>query len=54
MGHLRSFVRLIGLLTLNLGEPDPQAPHEAPWRDLSGHLYRIGATALPITALVGG
>ena len=24
-----------------------------PWRDVSGHLYRIGATALPITALVG-
>ncbi|MDO9199212.1 ABC transporter permease, partial [Rhodoferax sp.] len=24
-----------------------------PWRDVSGHLYHIGATALPITALVG-
>jgi phospholipid/cholesterol/gamma-HCH transport system permease protein len=31
-----------------------RAPHQAPWRDFSGHLYRIGATALPITALVGG
>ncbi len=29
------------------------APHEGPWRDFSGHLYRIGGTALPITALVG-
>ncbi|MDD5325767.1 MAG: ABC transporter permease, partial [Polaromonas sp.] len=28
-------------------------PREGPWRDFSGHLYRIGATALPITALVG-
>jgi len=28
-------------------------PQEAPWRDFSGHLYHIGATALPITALVG-
>src|SRR3954469_10707763 len=52
IGHLRSFVRLIGLLTLNLGEMI-RAPHQAPWRDFSGHLYRIGATALPITALVG-
>ena len=28
-------------------------PSQAPWRDISGHIYRIGATALPITALVG-
>ncbi len=52
VGHLRSFVRLIGQLALNIGTL-ARAPHEAPWRDLSGHLYRIGATALPITALVG-
>ncbi|MDB5883263.1 MAG: putative transporter, permease component [Ramlibacter sp.] len=52
LGHLRSFVRLIGQLTLNLGRL-AGAPHEGPWRDFSGHLYRIGATALPITALVG-
>ncbi|WP_038210726.1 ABC transporter permease [Xenophilus azovorans] len=30
-----------------------RAPHRAPWRDISGHLYQTGATALPITALVG-
>jgi phospholipid/cholesterol/gamma-HCH transport system permease protein len=30
-----------------------RAPLRAPWRDVSGHLYRMGATALPITALVG-
>src|SRR6195952_4786531 len=53
LGHLRSFVRLIGQLALNLGRL-ARAPHEGPWRDFSGHLYRIGATALPITALVGG
>jgi phospholipid/cholesterol/gamma-HCH transport system permease protein len=52
LGHLRSFVRLIGQLALNLGRL-ARAPHEGPWRDFSGHLYRIGATALPITALVG-
>lgn len=27
--------------------------HGQPWRDVSGNLYHIGATALPITALVG-
>jgi phospholipid/cholesterol/gamma-HCH transport system permease protein len=52
LGHLRSFVRLIGQLALNVGRL-ARAPHEGPWRDFSGHLYRIGATALPITALVG-
>jgi phospholipid/cholesterol/gamma-HCH transport system permease protein len=52
LGHLRGFVRLIGQLGLNLVLLW-RAPHEGPWRDLSGHLYRIGATALPITALVG-
>jgi phospholipid/cholesterol/gamma-HCH transport system permease protein len=53
LGHLKGFVRLIGQLTLDLREL-VRAPHQAPWRDFSGHLYRIGATALPITALVGG
>jgi phospholipid/cholesterol/gamma-HCH transport system permease protein len=53
LGHVKGFVRLIGLLTLDLREL-VRAPHHGPWRDFSGHLYRIGATALPITALVGG
>lgn len=53
LGHLKSFVRLVGQLTLDLREL-VRAPHQAPWRDFSGHLYRIGATSLPITALVGG
>jgi phospholipid/cholesterol/gamma-HCH transport system permease protein len=52
IGHIRSFVRLIGQLALNLGRL-ARAPHEGPWRDFSGHLYRIGGTAMPITALVG-
>lgn len=52
-GHVRGFVRLLGMLTLNLLQL-ARAPHEGPWRDFSGHLYRIGLTALPITALVGG
>jgi phospholipid/cholesterol/gamma-HCH transport system permease protein len=53
LGHVRGFMQLIGQLTLDLREL-VRAPHQAPWRDFSGHLYRIGATALPITALVGG
>lgn len=53
LGHVRGFVQLIGQLTLDLREL-VRAPHHGPWRDFSGHLYRIGATALPITALVGG
>ncbi len=50
--HVKSFVRLLGQLALNLLRL-AGAPHEGPWRDFSGHLYRIGASALPITALVG-
>jgi phospholipid/cholesterol/gamma-HCH transport system permease protein len=50
--HVKGFVRLLGLLTLNFGQL-ARAPHQGPWRDFSGHLYRIGATSLPITALVG-
>lgn len=52
IGHVQGFVRLLGTLTINLGQL-LRAPHEGPWRDFSGHLYRIGATSLPITALVG-
>lgn len=52
MGHLKGFLQLIGSLVLDLLAL-LRAPHEGPWRDFSGHLYRIGATALPITALVG-
>jgi phospholipid/cholesterol/gamma-HCH transport system permease protein len=50
--HVKSFVGLTGQLALNLLRL-ARAPNAGPWRDFSGHLYRIGATALPITALVG-
>jgi phospholipid/cholesterol/gamma-HCH transport system permease protein len=52
MSHLRGFTRLVGQLFLDLLR-FAKAPSQAPWRDISGHLYHIGATALPITALVG-
>jgi phospholipid/cholesterol/gamma-HCH transport system permease protein len=50
--ELREFIGLAGQLALNTLRL-ARKPHEGPWRDLSGHLYHIGATALPITALVG-
>lgn len=50
--HLKSLTRLIGQLLLDIVRLI-RRPQEAPWRDFSGHLYHIGATALPITALVG-
>ncbi len=45
-------LRLLGQLALDLGRL-LRYPRQAPWRDISGHLYHIGATALPITAMVG-
>jgi phospholipid/cholesterol/gamma-HCH transport system permease protein len=49
---LMAFVRIAGQLALDVVRL-ARAPHQGPWRDFSGHLYHIGATALPITALVG-
>ena len=50
--HARDVIRLIGQLLIDFVQL-LRAPRAGPWRDVSGHLYRIGATALPITALVG-
>ncbi|NMM10022.1 MAG: ABC transporter permease [Polaromonas sp.] len=50
--HAKGLLRLIGQLLLDIVRLI-RRPQEGPWRDLSGHLYHIGATALPITALVG-
>ena len=50
--HAQHLVQLVGQLALDLGWLVRQ-PRRGPWRDVSGHLYRMGATALPITALVG-
>lgn len=51
-GHVVDALRLVGQLMLDSVQL-LRAPGRGPWRDFSGHLYRIGATALPITALVG-
>lgn len=50
--HAKGLARLIGQLLLDIIRLI-RHPQEGPWRDFSGHLYHIGATALPITALVG-
>jgi phospholipid/cholesterol/gamma-HCH transport system permease protein len=52
VSHGRGFVQLIGQLLLDVVR-FIKAPSRGPWRDISGHLYHFGATALPITALVG-
>ena len=50
--HARHMLEMVGRLVLDLARL-ARAPGRGPWRDVSGHLYRMGATALPITALVG-
>ncbi|WP_326541229.1 MlaE family ABC transporter permease [Pseudorhodoferax sp.] len=52
LGQLKSGVRLIGQLALD-SLRFARRPRYGPWRDISGHLYQMGAMALPITALVG-
>ena len=52
LGQLKGFVTLLGQLLLDLLTL-ARSPRRGPWRDVSGHLYHFGATALPITALVG-
>ena len=50
--HVLDGVRLLGQLVIDLGRL-LRHPRSGPWQDISGHIYRIGATALPITAMVG-
>jgi len=50
--HLVGAVRLLGQLLIDVAQL-VRHPLRGPWRDISGHIFRIGATALPITALVG-
>jgi phospholipid/cholesterol/gamma-HCH transport system permease protein len=52
LNHLKGLLRLIGQLALDVIRL-VKRPAQGPWRDLSGHLYNMGATAMPITALVG-
>ena len=50
--HVVGLLALLGQLLLDTGRL-LRKPRMGPWRDISGQLYNTGATALPITALVG-
>jgi phospholipid/cholesterol/gamma-HCH transport system permease protein len=50
--HGKGLLQLLGQLLLDSLRL-LRAPTKGPWRDMSGSLYQVGATALPITALVG-
>ena len=50
--HLHSFTALLGQLMLDLLR-FARNPLKAPWKELSANIYRTGAQALGITALVG-
>ena len=51
-GHLLGFVALIGFLVLDLLHLFTH-PLRIPWREISATIYKAGALALPVTALVG-
>ena len=50
--HCFSFVGLLGQLMLDLGK-FIRHPLKGPWKEISANVYRMGAQALGITALVG-
>ena len=50
--HCVGLVQLLGQLLLDVLRLIAN-PRRGPWRDISGNVYSMGATALPITALVG-
>lgn len=50
--NLTGLVALIGQLVLDIGHLLAY-PGEVPWREFSANLYKSGAKALPVTALIG-
>jgi len=50
--NLREIVTLTGQLLLDVAYLFAH-PHDIPWREFSANLYKSGAQALPVTALVG-
>ena len=52
LAQARDITRMVGQLMFDVVRL-AQKPSAGPWRDVSGHLYQMGTTALPITALVG-
>lgn len=52
LDHLSGIVELVGHVVMEFGRMI-RHPSRAPWREISANLYRTGAQALGITALVG-
>jgi phospholipid/cholesterol/gamma-HCH transport system permease protein len=52
LAHLAGFVELVGSLMLDLVHL-LRHPAFIPWREISATIYKAGARALPVTALVG-
>lgn len=52
ISHAKDMLQLVGQLLLDTLAL-LRRPLRGPWHDFSGHLFRMGAQALPITALVG-
>jgi phospholipid/cholesterol/gamma-HCH transport system permease protein len=52
LGNLRGMIVLLGQLLLDLAHL-LRHPADMPWRELSATIYKSGAQALPVTALVG-
>ncbi|MEG0922017.1 MAG: ABC transporter permease [Comamonas sp.] len=52
LGHIRVLTEMVGQLLIDFLRL-LRHPSRGPWRDFSGNLFSVGATALPITALVG-
>jgi phospholipid/cholesterol/gamma-HCH transport system permease protein len=50
--HVLQFVRLVGQIGIDTARV-LRDPREIPWREISAGIYRTGAQALAITALVG-
>ncbi|WP_244609937.1 MlaE family ABC transporter permease [Lampropedia puyangensis] len=52
LSHAKGMLELVGQLLLDAIQL-VHRPLRGPWHDFSGHVFRMGAQALPITALVG-
>lgn len=52
MRNLRGLLSLLGQFVLDIGYLI-QHPAETPWREISANVYKAGALALPVAALVG-
>lgn len=52
LGHARGLLHLVGTLVLDVGRGILH-PLDLPWREISATVYKAGAQAMPVTALVG-